>query len=148
MLAGVVVNKSNRLQVELRVALQFACDSAPCPPGPNYQSIEFSRSTLRTFRVRANCKARPPHKEHCEYQINRKHRPGIPVHVENQLDHPIKDYRASKRCFANIQRIAHSRVATPSTEKTKRVEDEQIHTNKQSQCPHAQRILGHIRMAI
>src|SRR5258708_36236770 len=106
--------------------LQFACDSAPCSPGPRDQSVELSRSALYSLRVCANCKARAPHQEHCEHQINRQHRPRIPVHVENQLDHQIKDYCASERCLANIQRIAHARVAPPSTEKTKRVEDEQL----------------------
>jgi len=35
MLAGVVVNKSNRLQVELRVAIQFVRDGAAGPSRSN-----------------------------------------------------------------------------------------------------------------
>src|SRR5260370_27753521 len=130
-LAGIVVDESNRLQVELRVMLQFAGDIAPRPPGPNNQSIELSCSLLRTLGIRANRKTGAPYQEHCEGQINRKDRSGIAVNIENHLNRQKKNYCACERCLANIQRITHSDVTPPSTEKAKRVEDEQLDCNNQ-----------------
>src|ERR1700756_3151634 len=104
-LAGIVVDESNGLQVMLRVMLQLAGDIAARPTGPNDQSVEFSRSPLRTLGISANRKTRAPHHEHWEGQINRNHRPGITVDVENQFDCQKKHYCACERSLANIQRI-------------------------------------------
>src|SRR5437899_139007 len=111
--------------------LEFAGDVAPRPPGTNNQSIELSRSPLRTLCIRANRKTAAPHQEHCEGQINRKDRSGITVNIENYLNRQKKNDCACERCLANIQRITHSSVTPPSTEKAKRVEHEQLDCNNQ-----------------
>jgi len=56
-LAGIVVDESNRFQVELRVMLQFAAILLPARP-PHNQSVELCRSPWRTLGIRANRKTR------------------------------------------------------------------------------------------